>query len=424
MSLSLSDVIEKYTGVKTFYRKNTVCPLCGQGQNSPCFGIYKDKNGIDKFKCFSEKGGCAKQGNKYDFVVFYKDLADAYAAAKDICEEFGLEYTDKILDPEYEQYIQVMKEVANYCSFFYHCTSLPPLKFFEHRGLSQKVVERYMLGYYPPIVLTNDSKVKTLRTHLINFFPSISLSELESYNLFDVNGEFTLAGRFIIPFRDSYGNIIGFVGRSVDPDEPVRYKNMRENKFFSKGKVLFNWHMASKYKEVIVVEGMIDCLTLVTAGVYNVVALLGTGFSDEQNLLLEDHEIILALDSDQAGMRAMRNIIQSRRDQVFHVILIPEGKDFNEAWTLGENVEHLCVPKKRIIGPEYLIRYSKEVFDLSLLEERKKFWIELATLIGANDPRYFSHFPINTLYTPIEYDYFWKIFKRLFKKNKKEVKNV
>ena len=68
-----------------------------------------------------------------------------------------------------------------------------------------------------------------------------------------------------------------------------------------------------------------------------------------------------------------------------------------------------------ITAPEFVISYYKDNVDLSILTNRNKFWMALATLIGANDKRYFNKYPINTLYTPVAFDYYWTIVKRIIK---------
>ena len=54
-------------------------------------------------------------------------------------------------------------------------------------------------------------------------------------------------------------------------------------------------------------------------------------------------------------------------------------------------------------------------YDLSILSEREKLWITIASLIGANDSRYRHKYPVNTLYTPVSFDYYWTIVKRIIK---------
>jgi DNA primase len=179
---------------------------------------------------------------------------------------------------------------------------------------------------------------------------------------------------------------------------------------------LYNYHKAKKYGQVYVVEGYCDALTLIEFGVPNVVAAMGTSFTSDHINILKDKEIILSLDNDNAGKTQMFNLIKANKHIPFKVLVWDGAKDFNEL--LHKDALDLCdtVAKPKLISaPEYVIRYLKETLDLSTLEGRNEFWKEIAALIGANDKRYLAQYPINTTYTPVSYDYYWTIVRRIIK---------
>ncbi len=116
-------------------------------------------------------------------------------------------------------------------------------------------------------------------------------------------------GRLLFPIHDLRGRVAGFGGRLLGPGEP-KYLNSPENAIFHKGRQLYNLHQAKgairKEEAVILVEGYLDVLRLVWAGIDNVVAPLGTALTPDQGTLLRRFApvAILLYDSDQAGLRA------------------------------------------------------------------------------------------------------------------------
>jgi DNA primase len=116
-------------------------------------------------------------------------------------------------------------------------------------------------------------------------------------------------GRLLFPIHDLRGRVAGFGGRLLGPGEP-KYLNSPENAIFHKGRQLYNLHQAKgairKEESVILVEGYLDVLRLVWAGIEHVVAPLGTALTPDQGTLLRRFApaAVLLYDSDQPGLRA------------------------------------------------------------------------------------------------------------------------
>ncbi|HEX4599923.1 MAG TPA: DNA primase [Gemmatimonadales bacterium] len=116
-------------------------------------------------------------------------------------------------------------------------------------------------------------------------------------------------GRLLFPIHDLRGRVVGFGGRILGEGEP-KYLNSPDTPLFHKGQLLYNLHTAKqamrKAERAILVEGYFDVLRLALAGIEEVVAPLGTGLTAEQATLLQRHapQVILAYDSDEAGLRA------------------------------------------------------------------------------------------------------------------------
>jgi DNA primase len=112
-----------------------------------------------------------------------------------------------------------------------------------------------------------------------------------------------LAGRCVIPIRDEQSQLVAYVGRAVNGEEP----KYRFPAGFRKSQVLFNLDRAMRTAScnVIVVEGFFDALKVHQAG-HTVVALMGASFSQRQSELLLNHfaSVTLMLDGDETGCRA------------------------------------------------------------------------------------------------------------------------
>lgn len=193
-----------------------------------------------------------------------------------------------------------------------------PAQYFVSRGFSTEILDRYDVGYYP-------AKGKPL------------------------------SGRAVVPVYDEQHKVvIGFSGRFVhekcemcsrwhEPKTPCPNKDEagRTSKWyhqhFNKSGVLYNWWFAkAKIREagkVLLVEGPVDVWRAVEAGCGNVVGLFGVELSDQQQVLLElsgAMEVCVALDNDQAGIKAAESIKERLRKAFKVRVLNYESKDLGE----------------------------------------------------------------------------------------------
>ena len=139
--------------------------------------------------------------------------------------------------------------------------------------------------------------------------------------------------RIMFPIIDLKGNVIAFGGRVMDDSIP-KYLNSPETEIYSKGNNIYGLNLVKKIrnlKNIIVVEGYIDAISLHQYGINNVVASLGTAFTENQARLLKRYanEIIIAYDSDAAGQAATLKglAILEKEGCNVKVIRLPKGKD-------------------------------------------------------------------------------------------------
>jgi DNA primase len=144
--------------------------------------------------------------------------------------------------------------------------------------------------------------------------------------------------RVMFPITDFRGRIIAFGGRALDKDAPAKYLNSPETPLFHKGHNLYNGAVARQAVHdgapLIVVEGYVDVIAMVTAGYPATVAPLGTALTEEQLGLLWKmaDEPFLCFDGDKAGQRAAYRALDMALPRLkpgksVRFALLPEGQD-------------------------------------------------------------------------------------------------
>ncbi|MCG6207952.1 DNA primase [Rhodopseudomonas sp. HC1] len=144
--------------------------------------------------------------------------------------------------------------------------------------------------------------------------------------------------RVMFPITDIRGRVIAFGGRALEKDVAAKYLNSPETPLFHKGDNLYNLAAARKAAHdgasVIVVEGYVDVIAMVTAGFPATVAPLGTALTENQLALLWKmaDEPILCFDGDRAGQKAAYRAADLALPQLtpgksLRFALLPEGQD-------------------------------------------------------------------------------------------------
>jgi len=136
-------------------------------------------------------------------------------------------------------------------------------------------------------------------------------------------------GDLIIPVYDVKQRLVGWMERRIDATPKYMY-----SKGLRKSQLLFGEHKIQSTQTICITEGALDTMWLNQNG-YTSVALLGASFSyAQQNRLkaLHPEEIVLCLDNDDAGQKAMNKISSCMKDScMLSWIELPEQvKDVQE----------------------------------------------------------------------------------------------
>src|SRR5436309_892423 len=144
--------------------------------------------------------------------------------------------------------------------------------------------------------------------------------------------------RVMFPITDLRGRVIAFGGRALEKDAQAKYLNSPETPLFHRGDNLYNHAPARQATHdgasLVVVEGYVDVIAMVTAGFAASVAQLGTALTESQLALLWKmaDEPILCFDGDKAGQRAAYRAVDLalphiKPGKTIKVALLPEGQD-------------------------------------------------------------------------------------------------
>ncbi len=144
--------------------------------------------------------------------------------------------------------------------------------------------------------------------------------------------------RVMFPITDWRGRVIAFGGRALEKDVPAKYLNSPETPLFHKGATLYNGAAARQAAhngaQIVVVEGYIDVIAMVSAGYDAAVAPLGTALTEDQlgYLWKMSDEPVLCFDGDKAGRRAAYRAVdlalpRLQPNKSLKFALLPEGQD-------------------------------------------------------------------------------------------------
>jgi DNA primase len=171
--------------------------------------------------------------------------------------------------------------------------------------------------------------------------------------------------RVMFPITDLRNRVIAFGGRALEKDVPAKYMNSPETPLFHKGDNLYNIATARQATHdgasLIVAEGYVDVIALVTTGFAGAVAPLGTALTENQLALLWKmaDEPILCFDGDGAGQRAAFRaadlaLPHLKPGKSLRFALLPEGQDPDDLARSGgrgaiEEVINLAKPLAEVM---------------------------------------------------------------------------
>ncbi len=307
-----------------------LCPY--HNEKTPSFHVTP-RLGI--FKCF----GCGESGDVFKFVMD-QDGIGFTEAIKQLADRYG------VFIPEEEQ-TEEQGEAHQLKEGIYHALKFAGVYFYrnlienpdadkakaylEKRGYPMEVIKNFGLGYAP----TGGNDLWKAATNA-----GIDEQYLVEADLIKPSqrGEGfydTFRGRLMFPIFSPTNKVIAFAGRVLGNEKTAKYINSAQTKVYNKSEVVYGVNFAKneirKHKEVILVEGYTDVITLNQHGISNVVASSGTALTPGQMKILQRYgdRIVMIYDADNAGQNAMKRGIDIALAEGMEVQLLelPDGED-------------------------------------------------------------------------------------------------
>ena len=331
--VDIVDVVSRYVHLRPRGRNLVgLCPF--HAEKTPSFTVNPEKQ---LFHCF----GCHEGGDVFAFLMKRTGVGFA-EAVEQLAQQAGIDVSRLARSPadaERERHRRRLLEVHRLVAGFYREMLQGPAgraarAYLERRGVTPAVSERFQLGYAP----AGEALLRFLARAGIPVELAVEAGLLVPSR--DGRPPYPrFRERLMFPIADHAGRIVGFGGRLlVEREGAPKYLNSPETPLFSKGRTLYGLHLARdaarRTGSVVVVEGYMDCISLYQHGIANVVASLGTAFTEfqAQALARVAERVVIAFDADAAGEAAAQRTLDILRAAGLRVAVmsLPPGQDPDE----------------------------------------------------------------------------------------------
>lgn len=353
------------------------CPF--HHEKTPSFSI----NAAEQFyHCF----GCGVSGDAISFVREIESV-DFYDAVKILCERAHMQLpemnfeTEKTLEQKKkrDEMLKIMRSSARfYLKNLNSGKADAHVQYILNRKLSSSTVRKFGLGAslnfgdLPEYLLDSGfSRVNILDSGVV-------IESEKNHRLIDAQG-----GRLIFPIINAMDDVIAFGGRVLEKTDFAKYKNTRETALFDKSKNLYNINLLKKekkatgIKDIIMVEGYMDTISLYQAGFTNVVASMGTSLTKDQARLCKRYtdNVYICYDGDGAGQKGAIRGLEILRDEQINVRVVPLPEDLDPDDVIkkyGNEGYRKCLDRAMPLI-DFKLSLLDRQFDVSKTEEKRAY---------------------------------------------------
>lgn len=374
--VDIVEVIDKAVPLKKAGANySACCPF--HNEKSPSFTVSPTKQ---FYHCF----GCGAHGSALSFLMEYNGLSFV-EAIHDLARQVGMIVPQEQRDPNQPapaskavllSLQETLQQVANYYKAELK-KSPRAIDYLKARGLSGQVAAKFQIGYAP-------AGWQNLQT----VFPQYDAEPLETAGLVVQNEQGRRYDRFrdriMFPIHNQKGEVIGFGGRVINPEDSPKYYNSPETPVFQKGHELYGLFMARRAirdaGRVLVVEGYMDVVALAQYGIEYAVAALGTATTPFHiaKLMRQTDEIVFSFDGDKAGRtaawRAVMNALPAIKDGVkLRFLFLPAEHDPDSfVREFGKEAFEAEMDKAMPLS-QYIIQHLSEHNPLASQEDKVQF---------------------------------------------------
>jgi DNA primase len=329
--LPVSEVVGKRVKLKRAGREwKGLSPF--QQEKSPSFTVNDQKGFYHDFSS-------GKHGSIFDFVMETEGVSFPEAVER-LAAMAGMALPAVSPDAaRHEQRRKTLHDVMDLAATFFANTlasrnGAKARGYLADRAISPATQVQFRLGYASPDRFA-------LKEHLGSL--GVPVDDMVEAGLLIAGNDIPVPydrfkDRVMFPITDLRGRVIAFGGRALEKDVPAKYMNSPETPLFHKGDNLYNHaparQAAHNGSPLIVVEGYVDVIAMVTTGYTGTVAPLGTALTESQLALLWKmaDEPILCFDGDKAGQKAAWRaadlaLPHLKPGKSLRFALLPEGQD-------------------------------------------------------------------------------------------------
>ena len=356
------------------------CPF--HGEKTPSFVVSPERQ---IWHCF----GCGKGGDVYTFLMEYERL-EFPEALRTLAKRAGIELKTQEKNSNLATQKERLYQINSLTKEFYHyvLTQHPAgkhaLEYLKNRGVSDKVIETFRLGFAPTrnaLIKYLLSKKKFVREDLV----ASGVAFQKGYDTVDF-----FRGRLMFPLIDHRDNVVGFAGRILDNNTNTsKYINTRETLIYHKGEQFYGLNITKdairRENQAIIVEGEFDVISCFENGVANVVAVKGTALTEAQVNLLGRfaQKITFCFDGDKAGQEAIKRslAVVEKKGLTPTVIEILGGKDPDESLKKEPGLFKKAVKEDSNIY-DYLFSKTLTAVDITSVSGKKEFADQILPVIA------------------------------------------
>ncbi len=376
--VDIVDVIDKSVPLKkSGANYSACCPF--HNEKSPSFTVSPTKQ---FYHCF----GCGAHGTAIGFLIEYAGLS-FIESIHELAKNVGMIVPQEQSTPEAREKdaqnktIKLgLQETLQQAANFYKAElkkSERAIDYLKGRGLSGKIAAKFQIGYSP-----------AGWQNLQRVFANYENEALQTAGLVVENEQGKRYDRFrdriMFPIHDQKGQVIGFGGRVINPEDTPKYYNSPETPLFQKGHELYGLFVARRAirdaGRALVVEGYMDVVALAQYGIEYAVASLGTATTPFHitKLMRQTDEIVFCFDGDNAGRtaawRAVMNALPALTDGLkLRFLFLPKEHDPDSyVREFGKEKFELEMQAAMPLS-QYIVQHLSEENSLNAQEDRVRF---------------------------------------------------
>lgn len=353
------------------------CPF--HNEKTPSFCVNQQDG---YYHCF----GCGASGNVIKFVMEMESIA-FIDAVKLLAEKVGMQLPELKFDPKYAEKKErndVLKQLMRDAARYYRSNLIDDKKgkeareYLQNRSINEETAKRYGLG----LSVDYDSMVAYMRRKGYKLKDLLDCGLISNVD----RPSDAFANRIIVPILNGMSEVIAFGGRIYHGEKEVaKYKNSTNTILFDKGRTVYGINFIKRdkryngisYKDLILVEGYMDVISLGAFGIKNVIAGMGTALTEGQarEIARMTQNLYVCYDGDGAGRNATIKNIDTLANcgMDVRVISLADGKDPDET-VRSEGYEGFIKRKEAALPViEYKLKLCADANDLESVNGRAKY---------------------------------------------------